>query len=113
MGNPGDSYASGDQPGSQFSATGNFVIDFDSDGPHATEAIRLAHPDATGIEMQPGGRFSTVGALIDHVFLVERRHLQRLRGTELDTRTGLSGLNAPPLFDYGAALTVDVETAEI
>src|SRR5690606_22619339 len=51
MGNPGDSYASGDQPGSQFSATGNFVIDFDSDGPHASEPIRLAHPDATRTQL--------------------------------------------------------------
>ena len=69
----------------------------------------LAHPEATGIEMQPGGRFNTVGALIDHIFLVERRHLQRLRGTELDTKTGLSGLNAPPLFDYGASVRRELE----
>ncbi|MEO6237857.1 MAG: hypothetical protein ABIQ52_12725, partial [Vicinamibacterales bacterium] len=37
-----------------------------------------AHPDALEVEVQPGGRHLTVGALIDHIFLVERRHLQRL-----------------------------------
>ena len=35
-----------------------------------------AHPDAVEIDVQPGARYQTVGALIDHIFLVERRHLQ-------------------------------------
>jgi uncharacterized damage-inducible protein DinB len=68
-----------------------------------------AHPDAMGIELQPGGRHATVGALIDHIFLVERRHLQRLHGAALDTKTGLSGLNASPLFDYGASVRRELE----
>ncbi|HTI38057.1 MAG TPA: DinB family protein [Vicinamibacterales bacterium] len=63
-----------------------------------------AHPDALEVEMQPGGRFSTIGALIDHIFIVERRHLQRLTGARLDERTGLSGRHAAPLFDYGASV---------
>ena len=46
-----------------------------------------AHPDAMEIEVQPDGRYPTVGSLIDHIFLVERRHLQRLTGTTPDTRT--------------------------
>ncbi len=69
----------------------------------------VAHPQATEIEVQPGGRHPTVGALIDHIFLVERRHLQRLRGTPVDSKTGLSGLNAPPLFDYGASVRRELE----
>ena len=68
-----------------------------------------AHPDATQVEVQPGGRHATVGALIDHIFLVERRHLQRLRGVDVDTRTGLSGLNASPLFDYGASVRRELD----
>jgi uncharacterized damage-inducible protein DinB len=67
------------------------------------------HPEALGIEVQPGGRYSTVGSLIDHVFLVERRHLQRLRNAPLDTRTGLSGHHAPPLFDYGASVRRELD----
>ena len=69
----------------------------------------VAHAEAMELEVQPGGRFSTVGALIDHIFLVERRHLQRLRGTEPDTKTGLSGHHSPPLFDYGASVRRELE----
>jgi uncharacterized damage-inducible protein DinB len=69
----------------------------------------VAHPDAMELEMQPGGRYPTIGSLIDHIFLVERRHLQRLRGTSLDTKTGLSGRHAPPLFDYGASVRRELE----
>lgn len=63
-----------------------------------------SHPDAMDVEVQPGGRLSTVGVLIDHIFIVERRHLQRLTGQPLDGKTGLSGRHAPPLFDYGASV---------
>ena len=69
----------------------------------------LSHGDAMDIEMQPGGRYPTVGSLIDHIFLVERRHLQRLTSMPLDTQTGLSGRHAPPLFDYGASVRRELE----
>jgi uncharacterized damage-inducible protein DinB len=69
----------------------------------------IAHPDGMEIELQPGGRYPTVGALIDHIFLVERRHLQRLTSAPLDTQTGLSGRHAPPLFDYGASVRRELE----
>jgi uncharacterized damage-inducible protein DinB len=68
-----------------------------------------AHPDAMQLELQPGGRLPSVGAMIDHIFLVERRHLQRLHGAAPDDRTGLSGHNAPPLFDYGASVRREFE----
>jgi uncharacterized damage-inducible protein DinB len=67
------------------------------------------HPAAMELAIQPGGRFSTVGKLIDHIFLVERRHVQRLRGEPLSDRTGLTGNNAPPLFDYGASVRRELE----
>jgi uncharacterized damage-inducible protein DinB len=68
-----------------------------------------AHPEALDVEVQPGGQFATAGSLIDHIFLVERRHLQRLRNAALDSRTGLSGNHAPPLFDYGASVRRELE----
>jgi uncharacterized damage-inducible protein DinB len=68
-----------------------------------------AHPDALAVEVQPGGRYPTVGTLIDHIFLVERRHLQRLTDAPLDAKTGLSGHHAPPLFDYGASVRRELE----
>ena len=67
------------------------------------------HPEALEVEVQPGGRFATVGMLIDHIFLVERRHLQRLRNSPVDTVTGLSGHHALPLFDYGASVRRELD----
>jgi uncharacterized damage-inducible protein DinB len=69
----------------------------------------VAHPDALQVELQPVGRYATVGSLIDHIFLVERRHLQRLTDSPLDSGTGLSGRHAPPLFDYGASVRRELE----
>src|SRR5512145_1389031 len=69
----------------------------------------LSNAAAIDAPVQPGARFSTVGKLIDHIFLVERRHLQRLTGDRLSQETGLSGSNASPLFDYGASVRRELE----
>jgi uncharacterized damage-inducible protein DinB len=69
----------------------------------------LAHPAAMDAPLQTGERFPTVGKLIDHIFLVERRHLQRLTNDPLSEQTGLTGNNAPPLFDYGASVRRELE----
>ena len=67
------------------------------------------HPEAIDAPLQPGARFATAGKLIDHIFLVERRHLQRLTDDALSDATGLTGNNAPPLFDYGASVRRELE----
>jgi uncharacterized damage-inducible protein DinB len=69
----------------------------------------VEHADAMDAPVQPGGRYPTVGKLFDHIFLVERRHLQRLTEQPLSDRTGLTGNNAPPLFDYGASVRRELE----
>ena len=69
----------------------------------------VSHPAAMDVTLQPGGRLPTVGKLIDHVFLIERRNLQRLTGDPLSESTGLTGNNAPPLFDYGASVRRELE----
>ena len=69
----------------------------------------IANPTAMEAPLQPAGRFGTVGKLIDHIFLVERRHLQRLTGDTLAESTGLTGHNAIPLFDYGASVRRELE----
>ena len=68
-----------------------------------------AHPDAMEAPVQPGGRFATVGKLIDHIFLAEQRNLQRVMQTPLATATGLTGSNVAPLFDYGASVRRELE----
>ena len=67
------------------------------------------NPDAMDARVQPGARFLTVGKLIDHIFLVERRHLQRLTEQPTSEKTGLTGNNAAPLFDYGASVRRELE----
>ena len=67
------------------------------------------HPAALDTPVQPGGRLPTVGKLIDHIFLIERRHLQRLTSQRPSETTGLTGNNAPPLFDYGASVRRELE----
>ncbi len=69
----------------------------------------VRHPEAMELAVQPSGRYASVGKLIDHIFLVERRHLQRLTGSPLANQTGLTGNNAPPLFDYGASVRRELE----
>ena len=68
-----------------------------------------ANPAALEGGVQPDGRYPTVGRLIDHIFLVERRHLQRLGGEPLSDATGLTGNNVAPLFDYGASVRREME----
>lgn len=68
-----------------------------------------AHPEALDAPVQLEGRLPTVGRLVDHVFLVERRCLQRLTGEPLSESTGLTGRNAAPLFAYGASVRRELD----
>jgi uncharacterized damage-inducible protein DinB len=68
-----------------------------------------SHAGALELPLQASDRFATIGKLVDHIFLVERRHLQRLRGEPLASSTGLTGNNAAPLFDYGASVRRELE----
>jgi uncharacterized damage-inducible protein DinB len=69
----------------------------------------VTHPAAMDSPVQPSGGFPTIGKLIDHIFIVERRHLQRLQGLPLSTATGLTANNVAPLFDYGASVRRELE----
>src|SRR5687767_10025703 len=69
----------------------------------------VEHDQALEVALPNSDRFPTVGKLIDHIFIVEQRHLQRLRGEKLAETTGLTGNNAPPLFDYGASVRRELE----
>lgn len=91
------------------SLTYDELLRYTSDEREKWRRFFASHPDALAAEVHPGGRFATVGKLIDHVFLVERRHLQRLRGETLTETTGLTGNNSSPLFDYGASVRRELE----
>ena len=69
----------------------------------------LAHPAAMDAAVQPDGRLPTVGKLIDHILLGERRFLQRLTDVPVSESTGLTGNNVPPLFAYGASVRRELE----
>ena len=58
------------------------------------------HPEAFDVPMQPGGRFATVGSLLDHIFLVEVRHTRRLLREDLPDATGVDSGDLESLFAY-------------
>ena len=60
------------------------------------------------IPVQPGGRFPTVGALLDHIFFVERRHLCRLEGGTPPDATGIPPGDWQRLFEYAALVRGDL-----
>jgi uncharacterized damage-inducible protein DinB len=67
----------------------------------ATDPARLRIP------VQPGGRFPTVADLLDHLFLVERRHLARLEGGTPPNSTGVPSGDLDSLFDYAELVRRD------
>jgi uncharacterized damage-inducible protein DinB len=67
-----------------------------------------ADPHRMAIVLQPGGRFPTVGDLLDHVFFVERRHLSRLQGAAIPESTGVPSGDWPRLFEYADLVRADL-----
>ena len=58
------------------------------------------HPDAMTLTLQPSGRFATVGALVDHIFLVEARHLARLQRLPVPDTSNVPANDVERLFGY-------------
>lgn len=57
---------------------------------------------ALAAQLQREGRFPTVWSLMDHIFLTEKRHTQRLKQTtSLDERTGIAQPDLRGLFAFG------------
>ena len=67
-----------------------------------------ADPARLQLPFQPGGRFPTIGTLLDHLFLVERRHLARLEGGTPPDATGLAPTDAKGLFEYADLVRADL-----
>ena len=66
-----------------------------------------ADPARLAVPFHAGGRFANVAALLDHVFLVERRHLSRLEGATPPTSTGVPAGDWSALFDYADLVRAD------
>jgi uncharacterized damage-inducible protein DinB len=67
-----------------------------------------ADPTRLSIPFQRGGRFPTVGSLLDHIFLVERRHLSRMQGGALPEKTGVPPGDWQALLAYADATRADL-----
>ena len=67
-----------------------------------------ADPTRLSIPFQRGGRFPTVGSVLDHIFLVERRHLTRMQGGELPEKTGVQSGDWHGLLAYADAGRADL-----
>jgi uncharacterized damage-inducible protein DinB len=67
-------------------------------------------PSRLTLPFQPGGRFPTIGSLLDHVFLVERRHLSRLQGSTPPDSSGVAAGDWPALMEYAALVRADLRT---
>jgi len=66
-----------------------------------------ADPSRLSLPVQDGGRFPTIGSLLDHVFLVERRHLSRMEGATPPEATGVAASDVKGLFEYGDLVRAD------
>jgi uncharacterized damage-inducible protein DinB len=67
-----------------------------------------ADPSRLAIAFQPRDRFSTIGSLFDHIFLVERRHLSRLEGATPPDATGIASTDWKALFEYAELVRADL-----
>jgi uncharacterized damage-inducible protein DinB len=67
-----------------------------------------AEPHRMDIPFQAGGNFSTLGSLLDHIFLVERRHLCRLAGGVPPESTGVPAGDGEALFEYADFVRADL-----
>lgn len=67
-----------------------------------------ADPTRLAIPFQRGGRFPTVGSVLDHVFLVERRHLTRMQGGQLPEKTGVPPEDWRALLAYADTARSDL-----
>jgi uncharacterized damage-inducible protein DinB len=66
-----------------------------------------ADPSRLSLPVQDGGRFPTIGSLLDHMFLVERRHLARMEGATPPDSTGVAAGDVKGLFEYGELVRAD------
>ena len=70
-----------------------------------------ADPSRLSIPFQDGGRFPTVGSLLDHIFFAERRLLSRMQGATPPDATGVPAGDWKALFEYAGLVRADFRSA--
>ena len=65
-------------------------------------------PKRLDLIFQAGARFPTTWSLVEHIFLVERRHLSRLEGGTPPDTTGVARGDWEALFNYGELVRADL-----
>jgi len=66
-----------------------------------------ADPSRLDLPFQTGARFPTIGSVLEHLFLVERRHLSRLEGATPPDSTGVPPGDVAALFEYADLVRAD------
>ena len=66
-----------------------------------------ADPSRLTLPFQAGARFATIGSVLDHIFLIERRHLSRMEGATPPDSTGVAAGDVKGLFEYGDLVRAD------
>ena len=83
------------------------LLDYSDHERHKWREWIAADPKRLEIPVQPARRFPSAGALLDHVFLVERRHLCRLQGATPPDATGVPAGDWTRLFEYADLVRAD------
>ena len=83
------------------------LLDYSDHEREKWERWLMADGTRTHLRLQGAGRLPTVADLLDHVFLVERRHLARLDGGTPPDSTGVPSDNIPALFEYARLVRAD------
>ena len=65
-------------------------------------------PSRLNLSFQTGARFPTLWSLLEHIFLVERRHLARLEGGTPPDSTGVAAGDWAGLFEYADLVRADL-----
>jgi len=67
-----------------------------------------ADPKRMDLIFQAGARFPTTWSLVEHIFLIERRHLARLEGGTPPDTTGVAPGDWQALFNYADLVRADL-----
>ena len=84
------------------------LLDYSDHERRKWRAWFAAGPGRLDIPIHAGGRFPNVASLLDHVFLVERRHLARLEGATPPESTGIPPGDIEDLFEYAGLVRADL-----